>query len=85
VYQAGTTNGAAKIEVGVKSGSTLAVACSAANGNFWVLAGPSITWSAATARIRDSAGEAPMQAAPTAGCNASGCHTTSGDFRLSAP
>ena len=85
VYQAGTTNGVAKVEVGVKSGSTLAVACSAANGNFWVLAGPSIAWSSATTRIRDSAGEAPMQTAPAAGCNATACHSTDGSLRLSAP
>jgi hypothetical protein len=50
-----------------------------------VLVGPSIAWSSATARVRDSAGEAPMLAPPAAGCNASGCHTTTSDMRLSAP
>jgi hypothetical protein len=84
-YQAGTTTGAAQVEVGVKSGSTLAVACSAANGNFWVLAGPDLTWSSATTRIRTSAGEVSMQSAPTAACNASGCHDSSGTFPLDAP
>ena len=87
VYQAGTTGmtkvGVAKVEVGVKSGSTLAVACSAANGTFWALAGPSIDWSAATARMRDSARELPMHIVPAAGCNASTCHV--GDFPLNAP
>ena len=83
VYQAGTTTGAANVEVGVKSGSTLAVACSAANGNFWVLAGPTITWSSANTRMRSSAGEVPMETAPSAGCNASGCHDSFGT--LSAP
>jgi len=83
VYQAETGEGAAKIEVGLNSGGMLAATCSAANGNFWALAGPSISWSSVTARIRDSAGEASMQAAPTAGCNASGCHA--GDSRLGAP
>jgi hypothetical protein len=85
VYQVGTSNGAAKVQVGVKSGSTLAVACSASNGNFWILTGPSIAWSSATARIRNGAGDSPMPNPTGAGCNASGCHDATGAPRLNAP
>jgi hypothetical protein len=85
VYQGGASNGAAKVQVGVKSGNTLTVACSASNGNFWILAGPSIAWSSATARIRNGAGDSQMPNPTGAGCNASGCHDAASNLRLSAP
>lgn len=85
MYQAGTTTGAANVEVGVMSQGALAVACTAANGNFWVLAGPTITWSSAETRMRSGAGQVSMASAPSAGCSASGCHDSSGALRLNAP
>jgi hypothetical protein len=62
------------VEVAVKAQSELYVACSATNGNFWVVATnvASLDWNVATARVRSSNGETAMLPAPEAGCNS--CH-----------
>jgi len=62
------------VEIGVKAQSDLYTACSATNGNFWVVAAnvASLDWTVATARVRSSNGETAMLPVPEAGCNS--CH-----------
>jgi hypothetical protein len=43
----------------------------------------SLTWTGASARLRNANGEAPMMTAPAAGCNATACHT--GTLKITAP
>jgi hypothetical protein len=86
VYRAATLVADPKVEVGVEDKQAAYVACSASNGNFWVVA-PStagtLTWSAAKVRLRNLNGEAPMMTLATAGCNAAACHT--GLMKLTSP
>ena len=86
VYRAVTLAADPKVEVGVKATQGMYVACSANNGNFWVVA-PSntktLTWSGAGVRLRNANGEAPMMTTAAAGCNASACHT--GTLKMTSP
>jgi hypothetical protein len=63
------------VEVAVKTQSSFYSACSAANGNFWVVAvdAGSLDWNTATARARTLNGESVMLPAPEAAC--SSCHS----------
>jgi hypothetical protein len=63
------------VEVAVKTKSEFYSACSATNGNFWIIApdAGSLDWSSASPRVRSSNGEAAMTSStPVAGCNS--CH-----------
>jgi hypothetical protein len=86
VYRAATLAADPKVEVAVKASEGMYLACSANNGNFWVVA-PSntktLTWSGAGVRLRNANGEAPMMTTSAAGCNASACHT--GAMKMTSP
>jgi hypothetical protein len=74
VRRAGSLAPYASVEVAVKAKSEFYSACSAANGNFWIVAADagSLDWNTATARVRSSNGETVMLPVPEAGCNS--CH-----------
>jgi hypothetical protein len=64
------------VEVAVKTKSEFYSACSATNGNFWVVSADagSLDWSSASPRVRSSNGEGVMSSTtPVAGCNS--CHS----------
>jgi hypothetical protein len=63
------------VEVGVKAESDLYTACSAGNGNFWLVSpnAASLDWNIASARVRSANGETVMLPTPAASCN--GCHS----------
>ena len=85
-YHAATLVAEVAAEIGVKAGTASYTACSASNGNFWVVAPSgttSLTWTNASARLRNANGEAPMMTTPAAGCNATACHT--GTLKMTAP
>jgi hypothetical protein len=86
VYRAVTMAADPKVEVAVKATEGMYLACSANNGNFWIVA-PSntktLTWSGAGVRLRNANGEAPMMTTAAAGCNASACHT--GVMKITSP
>lgn len=71
------------VEIAVKAGPAFFTACSASNGNFWVLGsgGPSLDWTAAAARVRTANGETAMLPPPEPGCNT--CHNPA--LLLTAP
>jgi len=75
VRRAGSLAVYPSVEVAVKAQAALYTACSAANGNFWVVAakGAALDWSTATARVRSAHGETVMLPSPEAGCNT--CHS----------
>lgn len=85
-YRASTLVAEVAAQIGVKAGSGFYTACSASNGNFWVVAQSgttSLSWTGASTRLRNANGEAPMMTAPAAGCNATACHT--GNLKITAP
>jgi hypothetical protein len=85
-YRAATLVPEVAAEIGVKAASASYTACSASNGNFWVVAPSgtsSLSWTGASTRLRNANGEAPMMTAPAAGCNATSCHT--GTLKMTAP
>ena len=75
------------VEIGVETTEGFYSACSASNGNFWYVApsrtAPPLTWSSATARVRNASGEASMTTTVAAGCNANPCHI--GKQKLTSP
>jgi hypothetical protein len=75
VRRAGSLAAYPSVEVGVKAQSELYAACSATNGNFWIVAANAnaLDWSSASTRIRSSNGEAVMLPAPESSCNS--CHS----------
>ena len=75
VRRAGSLASYPSVEVAIKTQSELYSACSATNGNFWiVVAGAgSLDWDTATVRVRSSNGETAMVPVPEAGCNS--CHS----------
>ena len=87
VYQALTLTADPGVEVGVQTAEGFFSACSASNGNFWHVApsrtAPPLTWSSATARMRNANGEASMMTTVAAGCNADLCHA--GKQKLTSP
>ena len=72
--RAGSLAAYPSVEVAVKTQSEFYTACSATNGNFWIVAtdAGSLDWNTATARVRSSNGETVMLPVPEAGCNS--CH-----------
>jgi hypothetical protein len=86
VYRAATLKADPGVEVAVKTTSATYAVCSASNGNFWQVA-PSgtttLTWSGASARLRNANGEAAMMTAVAAGCNATACHA--GTLKMTSP
>ena len=74
VRRSGSLAAYPSVEVAVKVQSALYSACSATNGNFWVVAtnAASLEWNLASARVRSSTGETAMLPTPEAGCNS--CH-----------
>lgn len=86
VYRAATLVADPGVEVTVKTASTAYTACSASNGNFWQIAASGTTtlsWSGASARLRNANGEAAMMTAVAAGCNATACHA--GSLKMTSP
>lgn len=87
VYRAATLVADRGVEVAVRTTQGYYSACSASNGNFWVLAPTTgtktLTWTGASTRLRNANGEAPMMSTPAAGCNASTCHT--GTLKMTSP
>lgn len=86
VYRAVTLAADRGVEVAVRATQGFYTACSASNGNFWVIAPTgtkTLTWTGASARLRNANGEAPMMTTPAAGCNASTCHT--GTLKMTSP
>lgn len=86
VYRASTLGAASGVQIGVQATQGFYAACSASNGNFWVIAPSgttSLTWTSAGVRLRNENGEAPMMTTAAAGCNASACHT--GLLKMTAP
>jgi hypothetical protein len=82
IYLADEVTPAPKVEIGVKSGATVHVACSADNGNFWLpKLAVAIDWASAEVRTRDANGESPMISKATGACNS--CHA--GGLKLTAP
>jgi hypothetical protein len=76
VRRAGSLATYPSVEVAVKTPSEFYAACSASNGNFWIVsanASGSLDWNTATARVRTSNGETAMLPAPEAACNS--CHS----------
>lgn len=75
VRRAGSLAPYPSVEVAVQAQSAFYSACSATNGNFWMIApdGGSLDWATATARARSANGEAVMLPAPEAACN--NCHS----------
>lgn len=75
VRRAGSLASYPSVEVAVRTPAEFYSACSAANGNFWVVAvdAGSLDWNAATTRVRSSNGESVMLPAPEAAC--SSCHS----------
>jgi hypothetical protein len=71
------------VEVAVKTSTALHSACSATNGNFWIVAADagSLDWSTAKVRVRSSNGESAMTSIPADGCN--GCHLAA--IQVTAP
>ncbi|MBI3206095.1 MAG: hypothetical protein HYZ29_31455 [Myxococcales bacterium] len=78
VFEAGGTNGAAKVEIGVKDGSTFHYACTDGKGVFFVDAAGTTApnWATAEIRMRSATGDKPMntKSAQAATCNSSSCH-----------
>ena len=72
--RAGSLAPYASVEVAVRTQSEFYTACSAINGNFWIVAADAgaLDWNTATARVRTSNGETVMLPVPEAGCNS--CH-----------
>jgi len=75
VRRAGSLASYPSVEVAVKTQSEFYSACSATNGNFWIVAADagSLDWNTATTRVRSSNGESVMLPAPEAAC--SSCHS----------
>ena len=75
VRRAGSLAAYPSVEVAVKTQSEFYSACSATNGNFWIVAADagSLDWNTATTRVRSSNGESVMLPAPEAAC--SSCHS----------
>ncbi|HEY5284027.1 MAG TPA: hypothetical protein VIM14_14640 [Polyangia bacterium] len=75
VRRAGSLASYPSVEVAVKTQSGFYSACSASNGNFWVVAADtgSLDWNTATTRVRSSNGETVMLPVPEAACNS--CHS----------
>jgi hypothetical protein len=63
------------VEVAVRTPTEFYSACSATNGNFWIVAADasSLDWNSVRPRVRSSNGEAAMTSPPVAGCNS--CHS----------
>jgi hypothetical protein len=83
VQRAGSLALYPSVEVAVKTKSEFYSACSATNGNFWIVAvdAGSLDWNSASPRVRSSNGEAVMSSTtPVAGCNS--CHS---EISLTAP
>ncbi|MCA9598607.1 MAG: hypothetical protein KC776_35090 [Myxococcales bacterium] len=76
VYQTGGSTGAAKVEIGVKDGTTFYYACSDNQGKFFYESNTAtVNWATAEIHMRNANGETNMKnAAPNGGCNASNCH-----------
>jgi len=78
VYETGGTTPAAKVEIGVKDGTTLHYACTDSNGLFYVDAQGKTApaWATAEIRMRSAAAEKTMntKSIQAATCNASSCH-----------
>jgi hypothetical protein len=84
VYRAATLAADPGVQVAVKTTAATYSACSASNGNFWTVApSTAVSWTGASARLRNANGEAAMMTAVAAGCNASACH--SGTLKMTSP
>jgi hypothetical protein len=75
VRRAGSLAAYPSVEVAVRTQSAFYSACSATNGNFWVVAADAgaLDWDTATARVRSANGEDVMLPVPEAAC--SSCHS----------
>jgi hypothetical protein len=84
VYRAATLAADPGVQVAVKTTAATYSACSASNGNFWTVApSTAVSWTGASARLRNGNGEAAMMTAVAAGCNATACH--SGTLKMTSP